>query len=352
MIAGRGAVALVLSGGGGTRLWPVSTDGKSKQFLKLFSASSLFQRTLSRLATVPLDHVFVIANAGQEGELRRQIEEAGTAAPMLLLEPVRRDSAAAIAAGVLSVLADYPPDTTVIVLPSDHLIGDDDAFADALTGAVAAAGHGHLVTFGIRPTHPSTEFGYIECGPGVPVAPGAFHVSKFHEKPRAEVAKDYVASGRFLWNSGMFVFRADAFAREAERLMPDIWRAAGAAARAGVRTPGRFLLDHDAFVAARRISIDYALFEKSDRVTVIPVSFGWSDIGNWAFVHGALGKDTAGNAIVGDVVTRDVKGSLVIGDGAKVVVVGVENLVVVASPNGTFVAPLSRAAEIKGLLDQ
>jgi mannose-1-phosphate guanylyltransferase/mannose-6-phosphate isomerase len=352
MIGGRRVIALLLSGGGGTRLWPVSTDATPKQFLKLFGQRSLYQRTVARLAAAKVDDIVVVCNVAHEGQVVAQADGMATFKPMVVLEPMRRDSGPAIAAGVAAIMAEHGPQAVVVALPCDHLIPDEAHFLASLAEGIALADIGYLGTFGIRPTHPSTEFGYIQRAAAIEGHHNAYGVARFHEKPTRERAQAYIADGGYDWNSGMFVFRAEVFAAQAERHMPELWRAAADAVRTGTRSDRKLVLAADAFERAPRTSIDYALFEKSDRVGVVPVSFAWSDVGNWASVHDALDKDAAGNAKVGDVVTRDASGNLVVGEGVKVVLLGLDDLVVVASPQGTFVAPRSRAAEIKSLIEE
>ena len=352
MIDGQRVAALLLSGGGGTRLWPVSTNARPKQFLRLFGDRSLFQRTVVRLTAADIDELLVVTNVDHEPHVREQTAEINSPEATVVLEPMRRDSAPAIAAGVAALLAEGAPDTVVVVLPCDHLIPDEAHFARDLAQAVKLAGLGFLATFGIKPTSPSTEYGYIQRGEPIGEHPGAFRVAKFHEKPKADLASRYVQDGGFDWNSGMFVFRAEAFREEAEKHMPEVWERAAAALRKGQKSGNRVLLDADEFGSAPKISIDYALFEKSERVGVVPVSFDWSDVGNWDSVHGALPKDAANNAAVGNATLSDAAGNLVVGDGTDVMVLGVSDLVVIASPQGTFVAPRSRAAEVKVLLER
>jgi mannose-1-phosphate guanylyltransferase/mannose-6-phosphate isomerase len=352
MIDGRRVIALLLSGGGGTRLWPVSTDAIPKQFLKLFGQRSLYQSTIARVAAAQVDDIVVITNVAHEPQVASQAEGLAASKPTIVLEPMRRDSGPAIAAGVAAIAAEHGAEAIVIALPCDHLIPDEAHFRRSLAEGVALAGSGFLGTFGIRPTSPSTEFGYIRRAAAIESHSNAFRVASFHEKPTRERAQAFIDDGGYDWNSGMFAFRADVFAAQAERHMPELWHAATEAVRTGTRGDRRLLLAADAFARAPRTSIDYALFEKSDRVAVVPVSFAWSDVGNWASVHDALDKDDMGNAKVGDVVARDSAGNLVIGDGVKIVVLGVDDLVVVASPQGIFVAPKSRAAEIKSLIEE
>jgi mannose-1-phosphate guanylyltransferase/mannose-1-phosphate guanylyltransferase/mannose-6-phosphate isomerase len=352
MIGGRRVIALILSGGGGTRLWPLSTQAVPKQFLRLFGQGSLYQSTLARVAAAAVDDIVVVSNLAHEQQVEAQARGIVEPRPMCVLEPMRRDSGPAIAAGVAAIMAGHGEQSIVTVLPCDHLIPDAAHFARSLSEAVELAQLGFLGTFGIRPTFPATEFGYIERAAPIAGQPNAFQVASFHEKPTYERASAYLADGAYDWNSGMFTFRADVFATEAERYMPKIWHAAVAAVRAGTRGERRLQLAADAFAKAPKMSIDYALFEKSERVGVVPVSFGWSDVGNWASVHEALAKDASGNATIGDVVTREASRNLVVGgDGVRVVLLGIDDLVVVATPEGVFVAPRHRAAEIKALIE-
>jgi mannose-1-phosphate guanylyltransferase / mannose-6-phosphate isomerase len=347
----RPVVALILSGGGGTRLWPVSTDATPKQFLKLFGQQSLYQRTLARLAAAAVDDIVVVCNVAYEQQVRTQAADIAVPRPMVVLEPMRRDSGPAIAAGIAAITAEHGPEAVILVLPCDHLIPDEAHFVQSLGEGIALADLGYLGTFGICPTGPSTEFGYIQRADALAGHRNAYRVARFHEKPTRERAERYLADGGFDWNSGMFVFRADTFASQAERHMAELWRLSADAVHGGTRDDRKLVLAADSFARAPRISIDYALFEKSDNVGVVPVSFAWSDVGNWASVHDALDKDAAGNAMVGDVAMRDASGNLVVGEGVKVALIGLNDLVVVASPQGTFVAPRSRAAEIKALLE-
>jgi mannose-1-phosphate guanylyltransferase / mannose-6-phosphate isomerase len=350
MIDGRRVVALLPVGGAGSRLWPLSADTAPKPFLKLLGPRSLYQLTLARLAAAAVDEVVVVANATLEGLVRDQAAEVGRPLPRLLLEPFARDSGPAIAAGVAAVSQGHPADTIVIAAPGDHLIPDQDAFARAVGDAVRVASNDWLVTFGIRATSASTEYGYVQRGEPLAGHDGAFTVARFHEKPRQDLADAYLRDGSYDWNSGIFVFTAGLFSKEAERHMPKVWAAAVRAVATGQRQGGRIVLDAEAFGQADKTSLDYALLEKTPRVATIPVSFEWSDIGNWSSVLDALQRDASCNAATGDAVLRDVSNTLVVADRVKVVVVGMEDVVVVSSPQGTFVAPRSRAAEIKGLV--
>src|SRR5262249_38586138 len=262
----------------------ISTDEKPKQFLKLFGQCSLYQRTIARVSAAEVDGIVIITNVAHEPHVSAQVDGLVTVKPTVVLEPMRRDSGPAIAAGVAAIAAEYGPDAIVVALPCDHLIPDEAHFRRSLAEGVALADSGFLGTFGIRPTYPSTEFGYIRRAGAIEGQSNAFRVASFHEKPTRERAQTFIDDGGYDWTGGMFAFRADVSAAQAERHMPQLWRAASEAARTGTRREGRLLLAADPFAQAPRTSIDYALFEKSDQVGVVPVSFAWSDVGNWGSV--------------------------------------------------------------------
>lgn len=341
--------AVLLLGGGGTRLWPLSTDEHPKQFLTLFHGKSLYQLTLERVIACGITAIHVITNERYFDRAREQAAKLGLQ-PDFILEPTRRDSAPAIAAAVSAIQAVSGPETCLAVLPCDHLITDYEAFGRALDDAVTTSKSGLLVTFGIQPSGPSTEYGYIEKGKKLDLAPEAFQAISFKEKPNLEIARAYLLSGNYFWNSGMFVFRASDFAREAENYMPQIWNAACSSVELGRRAPDALRLHADAFGNAEKISIDYALFEKSKFVALLPRNFTWSDVGNWASVHEALPRDVDGNAAGGDVAIHESKNTLAYSEGVRVIALGLNDVVVIASAEGVFVAPKERAPELKRLL--
>ena len=347
----RPLVALLLSGGGGTRLWPLSTEQTPKQFLRVFGGQSLFQKTVLRALNAGVTYVHVLANLAQAHLLHTDWAElAGRVAGVhFVLEPVRRDSAPAIAAGVADCLALYGPDCQVLVLACDHLIPDEAAFARAVAQACQTAQAGHLVTFGLKPQAPVTDYGYINAGNALTGLP-ARHVAAFVEKPDRETAERYVNAGHYYWNSGMFLFEAGVFAREAEKHMLELWHCAQAAVAKGRLSDQGFVLDAEIFASAQAISIDYALFEKSQHVAVVPADFAWSDVGGWAAMHEALPQQDEGLALSGPVIVEDSRNSLVLSDGVPVLALGLEDMVVVATKTGVFVAPKHRASEIKALL--
>jgi mannose-1-phosphate guanylyltransferase/mannose-6-phosphate isomerase len=345
-------VALLLLGGAGTRLWPLSTEQRPKQFLKLFGDRSLFQLTVERLRAAGCEHLVIMTNAALASQAAGDLAEIGIPPPSMVLEPLRRDSGPAIAAGVAVIRARFGDDAIVAVMPADHLIRTDAQFATALDTAKEIARAGWLTTYGIRPTGPATVYGYIERGGALPGFPAAHAVARFHEKPEASVAERYLRLGSYDWNSGIFLFSVDAFMREAGAHMPDIWETAQRAVAAGVETQGALTLDAAAFAQMRKTSIDYALFEKSQKVATVPAGFEWSDVGNWDSVYDALAKDAHGNVTIGDVRMQDCSGSLAVAEGVSIALAGLSDMVVVATREGTFAAPRARAADVKQLLGE
>ncbi|BBF93144.1 mannose-1-phosphate guanylyltransferase/mannose-6-phosphate isomerase [Blastochloris tepida] len=340
---------LILAGGSGTRLWPVSRDGMPKQFLPLAGERSTYQQALARVADPALfAPPIVITNEAFRFFALQQAEALGLT-PTVVLEPARRDSAAAIAAGA-AVAALRAPDAIVLAMAADHVILDEALYLDAVRAAEQAAAAGRVVTFGIRPTEPKTGYGYIRRGAALPVA-GVFAVDAFVEKPDAATAADYVAAG-YLWNSGNFVFRADVMAAELARFQPDLAEATQAAA-AGAIADGHFQrLDAEAFGRAPRISIDYALMEKTEAAAVVESAFRWSDIGSWDAVFAIADHDRLGNAATGDAAIFDSKGCLVYSDDGLTVIDRIENLVVVSTPDAVLVADRSRSEDVKTLVNR
>jgi mannose-1-phosphate guanylyltransferase/mannose-6-phosphate isomerase len=323
-----------------------------KQFLPLWQGASLFQITLQRLAVDGAAPPLIICNIDHEAEVRRQLAGAGIDGATIILEPERRDSAAAIAVAACWAAANHGADIPIGVFPSDQLIRDQAAFLAALDTAAALARTGRLITFGITPDRPATEFGYIERGAPLEGTGNAFEVESFHEKPNAAVAASYLATGRFDWNSGMFVFTAKGFFDQAERHMGAILSAARRSvegARPGA-APGVLLLDREAFLTAERNSIDYALFERADGVATVALSCGWNDVGNWRSAHSELPKDADGNVMIGDAKAKDTKDSIIISDRLPVRVLGLEGIGVVASEVGVLVVRLEDAARLKDVL--
>jgi mannose-1-phosphate guanylyltransferase/mannose-6-phosphate isomerase len=344
-------IALLLLGGAGKRLWPISSEQRPKQFLKLFGDRSLFQLTVERIRAAGVDEIVIITNHAHEEIARRELQDLAPGPVRFVLEPIRRDSGPAIAAGVAHIVGEHGADTGIAVFPADHLIPDVEDFAAMLGRGAKVASAGWITTFGIKPTAPSTEYGYIQRGAAIAAAADAFAVARFHEKPQAQSAEAYLRSGDYDWNSGMFVFSGATFAREAQVHMPDIWDAATLAVERGVKQDRRLELGSEHFGAARKTSIDFALMEKSQRVAVVRADLHWSDIGNWNSIYEAHTKDEHDNVVLGEAKLSDCRRSLVIAEGPPVAVTGLEDMIVVCGPSGSFVAPRALAASVKTLIE-
>jgi len=344
-------IPLILSGGSGTRLWPISRRNLPKQFLSLAGSETLFQQTVRRAASlVDVDAPVVVASDDHRFLAAEQLQELKIAGANILLEPVARNTAPAIAVGALQAIARHA-DALILVLPADHLIGDDASFADAVARARPLAEQGRLVTFGIRPDRAETGFGYIRLGAALGDA--AFDVAQFVEKPALEVAEQYLASGDYDWNSGMFLFRASRYLDELGEQAPAMLAAArDAFARANVDLD--FIrLDAEAFAAAPSDSIDYAVMEKTSHAAVVPVSCGWSDIGSWDALWLAADKDANGNHVEGDVIAQDTRGSLIRShDRHLVATIGLDDVVVVTTPDATLVARRDASQDVKKIVEQ
>src|SRR5205085_1708301 len=341
-------VPLIMCGGAGTRLWPASREGLPKQFLPLFGRLSTFQDTMRRVSDPALfGRPIIITNSQYRLLIAEQLAEIGTQAD-ILLEPARRDSAPAIAAGATFALS-RGGDSVIVALAADHVVSEPASFVAACRAAREAALAGHLVTFGVRPDRPATEYGYIR--PGGAAGGGLFAVDRFIEKPDAAMAARYVADG-FLWNSGNFMFRAGSLLDEYRQFEPQS-AAAVAAAVAQAGTDLDFVtLDAEAFQQARPISIDYAIMEKTTRAVVIPVSYGWSDVGSWQAVWDLTRKDSSGNAARGHAVFVEANNSYVSSDKALVALLGVDDVVVVASEDAILVTQRDRVGDMKQLVEK
>jgi mannose-1-phosphate guanylyltransferase/mannose-6-phosphate isomerase len=344
-------IPLILSGGSGTRLWPISRRNLPKQFLSLAGTDTLFQQTVRRAsALAEAGAPVVVASDDHRFLAAEQLQELKIVGASILLEPMARNTAPAIAVGALRAL-ELAADAIILVLPADHLIGDDASFQDAVAKARPLAEQGWLVTFGIRPDRPETGFGYIQRGAGLDE--NGFKVSQFVEKPKADVAERYVASGEFDWNSGMFLFRADRYLEELGRHAPTMLEAARASYDKANVDLDFIRLDSEAFSASQSDSIDYAVMEKTDRAAVVPVSCGWSDIGSWDALWMAASKDANGNHTEGDVITIGTTGSLIRShDRHLVATVGLEDVVVVTTPDATLVARRDASQDVKRVVDE
>ncbi len=343
---------VILSGGSGTRLWPMSRAGYPKQFLSLAGPRSQFQDTVSRLSGDGFAAPLVIANEEHRFIVAEQLRALERNAARIVLEPVGRNTAPAAAVAALMLVED-DPDALMLVLPSDHSIADDAGFRAGVAQAAAAAAGGALATFGITANRPETGYGYIRRGDPLPGVDGAFKVAAFVEKPDRETAEGFVASGEYSWNSGMFLFPAALYLSELEARHPEMLEACRAAIAAGAEDLDFFRLGKDALATAEGLSIDYAVMEHTTRAAVVPVDIGWSDVGLWASLWEIGKKDADGNILSGDVVAIDAGDSYLRAEGAAMVAaLGVRDLVVVVTDDVVLVADRNRTDEVRALVDR
>jgi mannose-1-phosphate guanylyltransferase/mannose-6-phosphate isomerase len=343
---------VILSGGSGTRLWPLSRRSHPKQLQPLASENSLLQETARRVGDADrFQPPLVVCNDDHRFVIAEQLRALGITPLAIALEPVARNTAPAIATAAL-IVAEVDPAGTLLVLPSDHVILDRPAFMHAIDCAAAAARAGRLTTFGIVPEHPETGFGYIQRGEPLEGIDGAFTVARFVEKPDAERARAFVESGDYAWNSGMFVFPVRALLEELERFQPDLVSACRDAVANAQRDLTFTRLDAAAFGRAEAISIDHALMEKTGSAAVVPCEIGWSDVGSWGALWEIGRRDERGNVVQGDVLLHDVENAYVRSESRLVAAVGVRDLVVVETADALLVAPRDRAQDVKEIVAQ
>lgn len=343
---------VILSGGGGSRLWPMSRSGNPKQFQRLLGEKSLLQETAGRCSGPLFDAPLISTAEEQRFFVIDQLEDIGVTPASIILEPSPRNTAPAIAAAALWALS-RGEDDPLFVTPSDHLIRDTVALHATIEAALPAALDGNLLTFGTRPTVPHTGYGYIQCGPATASNTAVHRVKRFVEKPDAETARSFLAEGHYLWNSGMFLFRPSAYVEELRKFAPEV-ASQVEMAMTGASQDGAFLRpESSAFAAAPSISIDYAVMEHSDRVLVVPASFDWSDLGSWDTVHELTPGDGDGNVLRGDVVAIDVRNSMIRSDAdTTVAVVGLDGVLCVVTDDAVFVAPMDRAQDVKKAVEE
>ncbi|MDE2238340.1 MAG: mannose-1-phosphate guanylyltransferase/mannose-6-phosphate isomerase [Rhodospirillales bacterium] len=344
-------VPVILCGGSGTRLWPVSRKSFPKQFWPLISETSLLAETALRAAGPGFASPIIVANQDHRFVVAEQLRDAGIQSPRVLLEPVGRNSAPAIAAAAL-LAAETNPQAVLWIMAADAAIQDVPALHAALANATAAARAGYFVTFGMQPTAPETGYGYIAQGTALEGLSGVHKLERFIEKPDAARAAAMLEEGGHLWNSGMFVFRADVLIEEMRALAPDVLEAAEKAI-AGRKTDLDFIrLDEAAFAAAPDISIDYAIAEKTKKAAVVPASLGWSDVGSWSALADIAPRDSAGNFALGDVVLEGSVNCYARSDGMLTALLGVEDLVVVTTQDAVLVAHKREAQNVKKIVDK
>jgi mannose-1-phosphate guanylyltransferase len=333
---------VILSGGGGTRLWPMSKPESPKQFLALTSSRTMFQMTAERTRSGATFGAPVIVTGAAHAEIvDAQLDAIGIADAMIILEPMARNTAPAIA---LAALAVSDPHTVLLVMPSDHVITDLAAFHAATSAALPLVEDGWLATYGITPTGPETGYGYIQMGNAV--APAVHSVARFVEKPDATRAAEMIAGGDYLWNGGIFLFRADAYLGALTVHAPDMLAAAQAAMMDASRKGNRILPNASAFAACPGDSIDYAVMEKAERVAVVPADMGWSDVGSWDALYdiGVTPPDD-------NILCIDSSNNLVRSDGIRIHLAGVEDMIVVASGNDILIVPRGKSQDVKKIVE-
>jgi mannose-1-phosphate guanylyltransferase/mannose-6-phosphate isomerase len=341
-------IPVILAGGTGTRLWPVSRDAMPKQFLAFSGPRTTYQETLLRVAHPMFAPPIVITGPNFHFYAQRQAEEVGVAA-QVVIEPQRRDSGPAIAAATM-IARQRDPDAVVLALAADHLILDVEAFRATCLAGSEAADSGFIVTFGIKPSAPKTAYGYIL--PGAAIGTNGVHkVMRFVEKPDVATAERYLREG-YLWNSGNFLFRADIMLNEMARFQPAIVNTVEASIARADNDIGFLRLGADAFAAAPQISIDYAVMEKTERAAVVSGQFRWSDIGSWDALADVIPPDEDDNIVQGNAVSLDSSGCIIHAGDRLVTTIGVSDLVVVSTPDAVMVVPRGRAQEVRGLVSQ
>ncbi len=346
-------IPVILSGGSGSRLWPLSRKQYPKQFLALTGQHSLFQQTLQRLNVEGMDAPLVVCNVEHRFIVNEQLARMGITPQSLLLEPFGRNTAPAIALAALRLIAEGRDDL-ILVLPADHVINDEPALREVLKLARTAAEEGEMVLFGVPATTPETGFGYIkvdrdESGEGLP--PGTYRVTQFVEKPDAMRASEYVRSGDHYWNSGMFLFRASRYLEELRTHEPDIYDTCVLTLERSEVSGEVVIIDPSAFECCPDNSIDYAVMEKTSRACVVPMSAGWSDIGSWSSLWDVQEKDNDGNVLKGDVVAHNSHHSFVHGTSRLVTLIGVDDVVVVETKDAVMIAKKDAVQDVKKLVN-
>ena len=345
-------IPIILSGGAGTRLWPLSWGDHPKQFLPLVSKNTMIQETLLRLKGLDLGAPIISCGEGHRFMVAQQIGQVSDVKPTILLEPMAKNTAPAIAAAACAAMK-QDKDAVVVVLPSDHVIADVPAFQKALLSAAASAEQGYLVTFGIVPTFPATGYGYVKASDSGSDENGAFTLEKFVEKPCLEKAQEYLASGQYSWNSGMFVFKASTFIEELKTHNPQMAALSIQAFEKALVDTDFIRLDKDSFAQIKGDSIDYAVMEKTSRGKIVKLNAGWDDVGSWSALYDISKKDGNMNVINGsDIITLDTTSSYIRGGKRTIATIGLDNLVIVDSDDAILIASKGKIQDVKKIAEE
>jgi mannose-1-phosphate guanylyltransferase / mannose-6-phosphate isomerase len=349
-------VPVILSGGSGTRLWPLSRSMYPKQFLHFFNGDgrSLLGSTLARLDSEKADFAapLIVCNNDHRFLVQDEVARTDKGAQAIILEPVARNTAAAVAVAALYAQRQNP-NAVITVMPSDHVVADAPGFTSGIRKAAEIAATGRLVLFGIKPLEPHTGYGYIRQGaPLNGSANSGFAVDAFCEKPELKLAEEYLAAGDYFWNSGIFVLSARTFLDELKRLDPNIFEAACGALDNASEDLGFLRLDASAFAKSPNISIDYAVMEKTKAAAMLPLDVGWNDVGSWSSLWEIAPHDEQGNAVEGDALLKDTKNCLVHSERSLVATIGLEDLIIVDTPDALLVADKARAQDVSGLVGE
>jgi len=340
-------IPVLMSGGAGTRLWPASRPDRPKQFLDLVDDRTMVRATLDRLSGLETGQPLVVGNIAHHDLIAAELEAGGHDPDRMLLEPFGRNTAPAATVAALHLM-ETGDDPLMLLLPADHVIEDVDSFHEAVRHAGRLAGAGNLVTFGIVPTHPETGYGYIRTGDSIDGSASA--VDRFVEKPDIDKARHYLNSGDYLWNSGMFVFRCSDYLDALGTFAPNILTACRRTMEAASRDDG-IRLDADEFAGTPADSIDYAVMEHTRAAVVVPLDAGWNDVGSWAALWNLAERDADGNTIIGDVVATDTVNSYIRSEHRLVTVAGLENVVVVTTPDAVLVTTIEKCQNVKDIVD-
>ena len=343
-------IPLILSGGAGTRLWPLSWGDHPKQFLKLTSEKTMIQKTLLRLKGIKIEPPIISCGEAHRFLVAQQIGEVCDEQPTICLEPMPKNTAPAIAAACCAAIH-RNPDAIVVVLPSDHVIADVSAFQKAVLTAAKQAEQGYLVTFGIVPTFPATGYGYVKASGNE--ADGAYTLEKFVEKPCLEKAQEYLDSGEYAWNSGMFVFKAATFLEELKKFNPEMAELSIQAFEKANKSDSDFIrLDAESFGKIKGDSIDYAVMEKTKLGKIVKLDAGWDDVGSWSALYNISDKDENKNAVNGDVITLNTKNSYIRGGKRTIATIGLDNVVIVDSDDSLLIAKMDEIQDVKKIAEE